>query len=166
MKEILHSSEEMKNFAKGFVLGLKPKKDKATIVGLYGELGSGKTNFTQAVAEELGVAETVVSPTFVIMKVYEIRDKRQEIREKNSQTNHISNLISHISSFKHLIHIDAYRLEKSSELLHLGWGSIIDNPENLVLIEWPEKVADIMPEHTKIYFTHISEYERGIEIVP
>ena len=122
---------------------LKPRTDGATVVGLYGDLGSGKTAFTQAVAETLGVLYTVVSPTFVIEKIYELEFKK----------------------FTHLIHIDAYRLENSSELLHLGWQEIISDPGNLVIVEWPERVKDIMPEHIKINFTHVSEEVRKIEIV-
>lgn len=118
-------------------------QEKATVVGLYGELGSGKTSFTQGVARALGVCENVVSPTFVIEKIYELSNQK----------------------FQHLIHIDAYRLEKSSELLHLGWQEIIADPKNLILIEWPERVSDIMPEHIHINFRHIENEQREIEII-
>ncbi len=130
----------------------------ATVVGLYGDLGSGKTSFTQGVSKALGVSDTVASPTFVIMKVYELDSRIQRSDLKNSQG-------QTLGKFTHLIHIDAYRIEKSSELLHLGWQDIISDPKNLVLIEWPERVADIMLEHTKVHFTHVSENVRGIEIV-
>jgi tRNA threonylcarbamoyladenosine biosynthesis protein TsaE len=120
----------------------------ATILGLYGDLGSGKTAFTQVVAKILGVGETVTSPTFVIEKIYEIH----------------SNSPAYAQSYQHLIHIDAYRIESSDELTHLGWQAIIENPKNLILIEWPEKVADIMPVgHKKIHFTFLDETTRKIE---
>jgi tRNA threonylcarbamoyladenosine biosynthesis protein TsaE len=150
MAEVLHNTEEVKDFAQRFISGLTPQSDRATVVGLYGELGAGKTTFTKAIAEVLGVKDTVASPTFVIMKFYEVPSYSQI-------TNHKSHIIR-------LIHIDAYRLEKSSELANLGWQDIISDPENLVLIEWPEKVEDIMPEHVKINFTHVSENEREVEI--
>src|SRR6185295_9613936 len=86
------------------------KLSKATIVGLYGDLGSGKTCFMQGVGATLGISENIVSPTFVIEKIYKLEH----------------------DSFSHLIHIDAYRLEKAEELLHLGWQEIIDNPANLI----------------------------------
>ncbi len=162
MKESITSAEAMKGFADKFLSRIQPRGKTATVVGLYGDLGAGKTTFTQAVAEALGITESVVSPTFVIMKRYEIRDMRHEIREEKSNVNQISNLISHFST---LFHIDAYRLEKSSELLNLGWSDIISHPENLILIEWPEWVADVMPEHIKINFTHVSENEREVEII-
>ena len=97
------------------------------VVALQGDLGAGKTTFAQAVGLELGVNESMQSPTFVIEKIYEID----------------------WNGFKNLIHIDAYRLEKDEELLHLGWQEIISEPENFILIEWPENVAGIIPENAK-----------------
>ena len=120
---------------------------KATVIGLYGDLGAGKTAFTKAVAKELGIRETVSSPTFVLERIYKLPKK----------TGH---------TFTHLIHIDAYRFEDSKELLHLGWEEIISNPHNLIFIEWPEQVASIMPKkHIKIYFKHKGENTREIEIM-
>ena len=114
---------------------------QAMVVALRGELGAGKTTFTQKVGEILGVAENMHSPTFVIMKIYNI-DFR---------------------GFKNFIHIDAYRIEKDSELLHLGWEEIISEPENLVFIEWPENVPGLIPENAKrIFFKHVDENTREI----
>ena len=116
---------------------------KATVVGLYGELGSGKTTFMKFLAESLGVNETIQSPTFVIEKIYELVNQ----------------------SFQHLIHIDAYRIEKENEMINLGWQEIIADHKNLICIEWPERIAGIMPEHIKIFFNHSgNESERKIKI--
>ena len=142
MKEVLHNAGEVEGFARRVISDLKVGSENATVVGLYGDLGAGKTTFSQAVAKTLEVEETVVSPTFVIMKIYELSGQK----------------------WKHLIHIDAYRLEKSSELARLGWQELISDSGNLILIEWPERVVDIMLEHTSIHFTHISENEREIEV--
>lgn len=150
MKYIAHSLEEMQKIAADFVATLTPKENAATIVGLSGDLGAGKTAFSQGVAKALGVNETVVSPTFVIEKIYEL---------PNTQCLEVA------SYFHHLIHIDAYRLERSEELLHLGWADIISDRHNLILVEWPERVSDIMPDGIKINFTHISEEVREVEIV-
>ena len=160
MKYISRNLEETQKIAKDFIKTLASKENEAMVVGLYGDLGSGKTTFTQNIAKVFGVGDTVTSPTFVIMKVYELRDQRQETRED------FSKLLSLNSSFYHLIHIDAYRLEKSKELLHLGWNDIISNKENLVVVEWPERVADIMPKHIKIYLKHTKdEGSRQIEMM-
>ncbi|OHA89583.1 MAG: tRNA (adenosine(37)-N6)-threonylcarbamoyltransferase complex ATPase subunit type 1 TsaE [Candidatus Zambryskibacteria bacterium RIFCSPHIGHO2_02_FULL_43_14] len=140
MNYLSKSLEETNKIAGDFLnsLGLK---DQATVMALQGDLGAGKTAFAQEVGKILGVAENMHSPTFVIEKIYEIDFKH----------------------FKRLIHVDAYRLEKESELLHLGWEDLIKEPENLVLIEWPENVAGIIPEDArKISFKFIDNTTREI----
>lgn len=142
-RKTLHNLQETQDFAKEFVKNLGPQENKATVLGLYGDLGAGKTSFTQGLAQALGVSDTVVSPTFVIEKIYTLENQK----------------------FSHLIHIDAYRIEKSDEMLHLGWEEIVANPQNLIVVEWPELIADIMPEHIQVKLAHISENERQIEII-
>jgi tRNA threonylcarbamoyladenosine biosynthesis protein TsaE len=144
MKQLSGSLEDTLRIASQFVESLDHSDPtKALVVGLSGELGSGKTTFVKFVAEALGVKETVTSPTFVIEKIYKI--------------NH--------PIFEHLIHIDAYRLEKSEELIHLGWEEMLQNPQNIILIEWPDRISDIIPPTAKIiYFLHIDENSREIEI--
>ena len=122
----------------------KNKNDKAVIVGLFGDLGSGKTAFTQEIGKLLQVREVITSPTFVIEKIYQLDGK---------------------NNFKNLIHIDAYRLDSGKELTSLGFKEISEDSNNLILIEWPELVADILPpDLVKINFKFISENEREIEI--
>lgn len=118
-------------------------RDKATVVALEGELGAGKTTFTKAFAKALGVKEKLTSPTFVILKRFTIYDLR----------------------FKNLIHVDAYRLNSGEELKSLGIEEMLADPGNIILIEWAERVADILPaEHLTIHIDHISENERKITI--
>ena len=142
MEFLSKNLEETSKIAFDFGSKLKPVTGGANIVGLYGDLGSGKTTFMKYLAESFGLKEAIQSPTFVIEKIYELENL----------------------PFKHLIHIDAYRIEKEEEMLNLGWLDIITNPENLICIEWPERIMGIIPEHTKIYFEHISENERKIKI--
>jgi tRNA threonylcarbamoyladenosine biosynthesis protein TsaE len=121
---------------------------QAWITGLSGELGAGKTTFVQAVARALGIAETVTSPTFVIEKIYAIPPSKEGAPP---------------SIFKHLIHIDAYRLESPGELARLGFNEIAADPANLILIEWPERVAELLPpDFKKISFAHIDESTREL----
>src|SRR3989344_9457070 len=121
---------------------LKNKNQRALVVGLYGELGSGKTAFTQAVAKYLGVKRKINSPTFVIMKKYHIGEAHRTKLVKNLK-------------YKFLFHLDAYRLKNEKELLYLGWEEIIANREHLVFIEWPRNVYKIMPQkHHKIFIFH------------
>jgi tRNA threonylcarbamoyladenosine biosynthesis protein TsaE len=140
MKHLSKSLEETKELAKKF-LDTLTKDSSGTVVALQGDLGAGKTAFSQAVGDILDVREVMQSPTFVIEKIYEIDFK----------------------GFTHLIHIDAYRLDKKEELLHLGWNEIIARSENLILIEWPERVGEIIPENAhKIYFKFVDETTREI----
>ena len=145
MKIISKSLKDTENIAREFSEKEFVKNEEgALVVGLYGDLGSGKTAFTQAVAKCLGVKENVTSPTFVIEKIYKLDHK----------------------NFDHLIHIDAYRLSGGNELLHLGWDEIAKNPKNIIFIEWPERVSEILPDDIKkIHFTFVDEKTRVIEII-
>jgi tRNA threonylcarbamoyladenosine biosynthesis protein TsaE len=144
MKIISESLRDTEKIAKDFIekmsMGIY---DTALVVGLYGELGSGKTTFTQAVAKIFNINEDITSPTYVIEKKYEIKDK----------------------NFKKLIHIDAYRLDSAKELLVLDWKKILLDPRNIIFIEWPERVLEILPKnHAKVFFKFLSENEREIII--
>ena len=110
--------------AQQFVRDLTPKETGATLVTLSGELGAGKTTFTQSVARALGVQESVTSPTFVLQKTYALSK----------------------SSFKKLMHIDAYRLTSGSDLAALGFKDTLQDPLTLILLEWPEMVTDGLPQ--------------------
>lgn len=102
-----------------FIEGVRPKVEGATLITLSGELGAGKTTFTQALARALGVTEAITSPTFVLMKIYALPDG---------------------GAFKRLVHIDAYRLQGAGDLAPLGFDEVLTDRENLVVVEWPEQV--------------------------
>ena len=147
MKFLSKSVEETNKIAADFLSNLLVQNSSATVVGLFGDLGSGKTTFTQAVAKNLGVEQVVTSPTFVIEKIYLILNSTFHIPHST------------------LIHIDAYRLDLGKELLNLGFAEQMKDPQNLILIEWPERVAEILPGNMiKINFKFISETEREIEL--
>ena len=106
------------------VLSLLPKEGgQAALVTLHGDLGAGKTTFVQALGKELGVEATIQSPTYVLMKSYPIDFGR----------------------FRRLVHIDAYRLNEPEEFRTLKPGEFFDDPTALVVLEWPEKVGDLLP---------------------
>ena len=144
-KTTLHSLNETKRYAVDTLdhIVKEKSKEKATLLSLSGELGSGKTTFVQYLGKTLGVAEHITSPTFVILKNYLLENQ----------------------PFKRFVHIDAYRLTKGEELLSLGWKQIINDPDNLVVIEWPEHVKEVLPENIhKILFEHISQNTRTITL--
>lgn len=129
--------------------GAKSSKLKSTLLLLEGDLGSGKTTFTQVLARELGIKNYLTSPTFVLMKSYKISKEATERL---------------CLSVKRLIHIDAYRLNSGADLLNLGWAEFISNPDNLIVLEWPEKVADLFNgSEYKINFKFIGEETREIQ---
>jgi len=96
---------------------------QATIIGLSGDLGSGKTAFVKSIGKVVGVGEEITSPTFVIQKTYPI----------------------HFQGFTRLVHIDAYRLESSDDMRPLMFADACKEPGNLICIEWPENIKVILP---------------------
>ena len=149
---ISKSVEETNKIAEDFLKHIQNTHTNcATVVGLFGDLGSGKTTFTQALGKILGVKEVMTSPTFVIEKRYEINQGEAFGVPK-------------ASPWLKLIHIDAYRLESGEEIMNLNFQEDIKNPENLILIEWPERIKEALPtDLVKINFKFISEFEREIE---
>lgn len=97
---------------------------KALVIGLEGDLGGGKTTFLQGLAKGLGIKQRITSPTFVIMRRYKVESL----------------------SFKNFYHIDCYRIEGPKELLDLGFKKIISSPQNIVAVEWADRIRKIMPK--------------------
>lgn len=134
------TAEEMQGIAAEFASKLEAW-EHATVIGLEGDLGAGKTTFTQGVGRLFGIQEPMQSPTFVIEKRYKVSR----------------------GGFTNLIHIDAYRLEGGKELRRLAWDETIAEPGNLVLIEWPELVVDAMPAGARaIRFEHAEDGSRNV----
>ncbi|MGM0629157.1 MAG: tRNA (adenosine(37)-N6)-threonylcarbamoyltransferase complex ATPase subunit type 1 TsaE [Patescibacteria group bacterium] len=143
MEIVTESEEETKEAAKRVLDNITERKtrDKATVVALYGDLGSGKTVFVKGVSEALGVVERVVSPTFVIERRYSVEH----------------------TDFSVLIHIDAYRLEGGGELDALKWQQELEKRDRIVCLEWPENVKEKLPRDTfSVYFTTLSKERRLI----
>lgn len=110
------------------------------IICLIGELGSGKTTFTQGLLEELNVEKPYNSPTFMVMKEYIIVGGK----------------------IKKAYHIDAYRIN-AEEMLSLGWDEIIADNENICIIEWANKIESILPVRSSlIKFECVSAKERRL----
>lgn len=133
-------ADEMSAEAAAFVADLTPS-DTATLIALSGDLGAGKTTFVQGIARSLGVEEHVTSPTFVIMKIYDLRGQK----------------------FDRLVHMDAYRLKGEQHLRALGWDVIIRDPKSLVIVEWPEKIEGGIPAEARyITFRYSGDDAREI----
>jgi tRNA threonylcarbamoyladenosine biosynthesis protein TsaE len=137
---ISRSVAETERLAQAYLASLVAERDGAAVLGLSGDLGSGKTTFVQCLARSLGVTQAITSPTFVIEKVYKLSGQK----------------------FEKLVHIDAYRLENSAELLQLGFAELLRDKNNLIVIEWVERVQDILASFRKIEFKFIDEETREI----
>ncbi len=117
----------------------------AFILALRGDLGTGKTTFSQGFLRGLGVRGRVSSPTFLLMKRFKLKNGR----------------------FKNVYHIDCYRVKKSAELSSLGLKEVFENPENIVLVEWPERLGGNLPKkRVNLVFKHgKDEKVRTIKVV-
>ena len=112
--------------------------DGRTVFALYGKMGVGKTTFTKALCEELGVLDVINSPTFAIVNEYE-----------DGQGGPI-------------YHFDFYRIKRLSEAYDIGFDEYLDSG-HLCLIEWPELIEELLPEET--VRVRIEEQEDGTRIV-
>ena len=127
------------------VLGLlsRTRNEKAKVLLLDGDLGAGKTTFTKALAELLGVPATKVSsPTFILKKEY--------------NTEH--------SSFKKLIHVDAYRFNTPDEAKVLRLSDDMEASDTLIAIEWPTKMKRCKAD-VELIFSIVDDETRDVEIV-
>ena len=118
-------------------------------IALSGELGSGKTTFVQGLAKGLGITGRIISPTFIIVRKYPIGSKHKSLK------------------FKDFYHVDLYRLEGEldKEVFNLGLPYAWSEPENIIVIEWAEKIQSLIPSGaTWIKFENVGEDERKIEI--
>ncbi|HQU07725.1 MAG: tRNA (adenosine(37)-N6)-threonylcarbamoyltransferase complex ATPase subunit type 1 TsaE [Parcubacteria group bacterium 21-54-25] len=145
MEKECRTLEDLYQEAARFVSTLIPHENAATLITLSGALGAGKTAFTKAVARSLGVEERVTSPTFVLEKIYDLPAPRNG------------------TGFARLVHIDAYRLEGATALSPLGFDALMRDPQNLILIEWPEQVVGGLPEPaTRISFVARNDESRTV----
>lgn len=115
---ITKSTEETKKFGANLA-----KIGDKRILCLYGDLGSGKTTFTQGFAQGLGITKRLLSPTFIIVRRYTL------------------------GATKFFYHIDLYRMKNMSDINELGLSEIFNDPGNIVVIEWAERLEALTPEN-------------------
>jgi tRNA threonylcarbamoyladenosine biosynthesis protein TsaE len=108
------------------------------VICLQGDLGAGKTTFVQGIAKGWGSLDSVSSPTFIIVNVYRRTDQSQ------------------------LFHMDAYRLDSTSEAEELDLDSML--AQGPLLIEWPERIDGLVPnERLWVLLEHVDEEERQMK---
>lgn len=127
MKTIITSSEEE---TADLATELIKKLHGGQILGLIGDLGAGKTALTRGMARMFGIKQKITSPTFVLMKIYHFPKP--------------------VNGIKQLCHIDAYRTRGGQALLEIGADEYWHDQHTLTVIEWADKVRDVLPKKTKI----------------
>lgn len=127
-------------FSKKILKANRPDRSVgAAIIALCGDLGAGKTTFVQGFIRALGVKQRITSPTFLIVRKYEISTPFRK----------------GFAHYHHVYHLDLYRIQKPKELLDLGFKKMIRDPHAVILIEWPERVKKLLPKNTTwINFEH------------
>jgi len=143
MNRTLRSEAETKKFAKEVLNSLNGKN----VILLFGELGSGKTTFTQGIAEALGIKERITSPTFVLSRIYKIK-------------------LDKLGEFDQLTHFDLYRIKTAEEILDLGLKEYLEDTKTLIVIEWPELVDDMIAPEKKLSlkFSYGEDDMRFVEV--
>ena len=129
MEVICNSFEETKKFASR----LSKKFQKGQVIALNGDLGSGKTTFSQGIAEGLGIEQHVGSPTFKLVSEYFGEDLK-------------------------LYHVDCYRLNNAEDFLNLGGENLLIPENGITLIEWANIIQELLPEDViEVAFSRIKE---------
>lgn len=141
MEIITKSAKETKKLGEKYAVNIKVGKKGAYVIGLVGDLGSGKTTFVQGFARGLKIAKRLLSPTYNIVRRYNLEYKQRV----------------------NLYHIDLYRIEKSKELKGLGFEEILSDSCNIVLIEWVDKIESVIKKCDMVLsFVMLDESKRKI----
>ncbi len=134
----IRSTEEMRCFGAQCA-----KNAHHGVIALSGDLGAGKTTFSQGFLAGIGATGSFTSPTFVVMKQYDITQTKNGIER--------------------VYHVDAYRVDEDS-LIALGFGEWLSDVHGLVLLEWPERVSQLIPRDAMRISFVIEENVRKVTV--
>ncbi|MBT6691654.1 tRNA (adenosine(37)-N6)-threonylcarbamoyltransferase complex ATPase subunit type 1 TsaE [Candidatus Parcubacteria bacterium] len=112
------------------------------VLALSGNLGAGKTVFVKALAKAMGVEENITSPTFVLMKVYDVE----------------------VGKIRRIVHVDCYRLEGQEDLADIGLSDYLAFDNSVVVIEWADKIINLPDSTIKIKIENLEGDKRKIII--
>lgn len=142
MKKILKTEKETLIFAEKFAKKLRGGE----VIGLIGELGAGKTVFVKGLAHGFEIKKRIQSPTFLLMKIYKIKNKKLKI--------------------KNLVHVDAYRLMGADELVDIGLLEWLGRHDTVTVIEWADRVLELLRDKKLIKIKlKLREKEKEREII-
>lgn len=152
---ITNSYEETQKLGSDFarkIVSVSAQINSGIVLALYGDLGSGKTTFVQGLAKSLGVKSKIISPTFIIMRSYQIILNSQFPTCRRGR-----------SILNYFYHIDLYRIQDEKDIEELGLIELLDDPQNIIAIEWPEKIEKILSKkRINIYFEYMDDNKRKI----
>lgn len=115
--------------------------DRGRIFAFYGKMGSGKTTFIKSICEELGVEDSINSPTFAIVNEYE---------DCNQNT---------------IYHFDFYRIKSIEEVYNMGYEEYFYG-DAICFMEWPELIEELLPEETvKVFVEETEGGARSVKIM-
>lgn len=138
---ITHSAQETRTLGNKLVETLKP----GGLITFEGDLGAGKTTLIQGILESFGAERPFVSPTFTLMKEYVLASPSA-------------------TGVRRIYHADAYRVG-AEDFAKIGFEEWCADPEAIVLLEWPERVAELLPEKRVIVtIKSLSESEREVVV--
>jgi len=142
MEYFTKSAQETKRLGEKIGANLKP----GDLLACFGQLGGGKTTFLQGVAKALGIKERILSPTFILMRQYELPAGKREIEK--------------------FYHWDWYRIKGEREALAAGFGENLLDPKAVVAVEWSENAPQALPKkRIEVHFEYgEKEKERRIKI--
>lgn len=133
----IESLEKIQEAAKAFVANMGDD----TVFAFYGKMGAGKTTFVKAICEELGVEDTITSPTFAIVNEYR------------------SDLAGEL-----IYHFDFYRIKKLDEVYDMGYEDYFYSGA-ICFIEWPELIEELLPGNTvKVSIEELENGEREVTL--
>lgn len=139
---VSHSPEQTRRL--GWRLGQHARAGDLFL--LSGTFGAGKTALTQGLAAGLGVTERVRSPSFALVNEHAGRDSA--------------------GAPLRLYHVDLYRLETAAEVATVGLEDMLDDPEGICAIEWPDRLGELArPEHLLIILEPVSDTKRGVSLI-
>ena len=115
--------------------------DRGRIFAFYGKMGSGKTTFIKSICEELGVKDSINSPTFAIVNEYE---------DRNQNT---------------IYHFDFYRIKSIEEVYNMGYEEYLYG-DAICFMEWPELIEELLPEEAvKVFVQEMDGGARSVKIM-
>lgn len=111
------------------------------ILAFFGDLGSGKTTFIQGFSKGLGIKRRIISPTFIIVRKYDINDNN-------------------------FFHVDLYRVETENDIKSVGLDQIMEDGKSIVAIEWSEKLGKLLPKkRIEIHIDLLENEQRKIRFI-